>query len=66
MARVGYLYEDKISDASLSTLAFTGPTAGLTVAMPINKTGSTLDIDYGFRATRNFSGTHTIGLRLNL
>lgn len=66
MARVGYLYEDKITDAALSSFANTGPTAGVGVAMPINKTGSTLDIDYGFRATRNFSGSHTIGLRLNL
>jgi hypothetical protein len=66
MLRVGYLYEDKVADATLSTLAYTGPTAGLTVAVPISKLGSTFDIDYGFRATRNFSGTHTIGLRLNL
>ncbi len=66
MARVGYLYEDKITDAALSSFANTGPTAGVTVAMPINSTGGTLDIDYGFRATRNFSGSHTIGLRLNL
>ncbi|MFT4753017.1 MAG: hypothetical protein ACI9GM_000429 [Salibacteraceae bacterium] len=66
MARVGYLYEDNVGDATLSTLAYTGPTAGVTVAMPINKMGGTLDIDYGYRATRNFSGTHSIGLRLNL
>ena len=66
IGRVGYLYEDKVSDATLSTLAYSGPTAGVTVAVPINKIGSSLDIDYGFRATRNFSGTHSIGLRLNL
>lgn len=66
MARVGYLYEDKVTDATLSTLAYSGPSAGLTVAIPVNKIGSSLDIDYAFRATRNFSGTHTIGLRLNL
>lgn len=66
LLRGGYLYEDKIFDATLSTLAFTGPSAGLTVAIPVNQTGSTIDIDYGFRATRNFSGAHTIGLRVNL
>lgn len=66
MFRAGYLYEDAVADETLSTFAFSGPTAGLTVAMPMNKTGRTLDIDYGFRATRNFSGTHTVGLRLNL
>lgn len=66
MVRGGYLYEDNVSDATLSTTAYTGPTAGVTVAMPVNKFGSSIDIDYAFRATRNFSGTHTIGLRLNL
>lgn len=66
MVRGGYLYEDKVADASLSTLAFSGPSGGVTVAIPINQTGSTLDIDYAYRATRNFSGTHTIGLRFHL
>ena len=66
MARAGYLYEENITDETLSSLAYSGPSAGLTVALPINKIGSSLDIDYAFRATRNFSGTHTIGLRLNL
>lgn len=66
MGRIGYLYEDKIADATQSTIAYTGLSAGVTVAMPVNKTGSSLDIDYGYRATRNFNGVHTIGLRLNL
>jgi hypothetical protein len=66
MFRAAYLYEDKVADATLSTLAYSGPSAGMTVAIPINKTGSTLDVDYGFRATRNFSGVHSIGLRFNL
>lgn len=66
MFRAAYLFEDKIADASLSTLAFSGPSGGLTVAIPINKVGSSLDIDYSYRATRNFSGVHSIGMRLNL
>lgn len=66
MFRAAYLYEDKITDTSLNSIAYTGPSAGVTVAIPVNKTGSSLDVDYGFRATRSFSGIHTIGLRLNL
>ena len=66
MFRAAYLYEDKNTDVLQNTMAFSGPSAGLTVAIPVNKTGSSLDVDYGFRATRNFSGVHTIGLRLNL
>ncbi len=66
MFRAAYLYEDKITDSALSTLAYSGPSAGISVAIPVNKTGSSLDIDYSYRATRNFSGVNTVGLRLNL
>lgn len=65
MFRAAYLYEDKIADETLSTLAYTGPSGGLTVAIPINQMGSSLDIDYSYRATRSFNGTHSIGIRFN-
>lgn len=65
MFRAAYLYEDKITDETLSTIAYTGPSAGMTVAVPVNKAGSSLDLDYSFRATRSFSGTHSIGIRFN-
>lgn len=65
MFRAAYLYEDKIADETLSTIAYTGPSGGLTVAIPVNKTGSSLDVDYSYRATKSFSGTHSIGVRFN-
>ncbi len=66
MLRAGYTYEDGITSSSRTT-AFTGPSAGLTVSVPINKEkGSTLAIDYSFRQTSPFNGTHSIGARINL
>lgn len=66
MVRAAYLYESENTDPDLNTMAFSGPSAGLTVAIPMGTTGKSLDIDYGFRATRNFSGVHSIGIRINL
>jgi hypothetical protein len=66
MLRAGYCYEDGITTNERTT-AFTGPSAGLTVSVPINKEkGSTLAIDYSFRQTSPFNGTHSIGARINL
>jgi hypothetical protein len=67
MLRGGYTYEDGITRDADRTTAFTGPSAGFTVGVPINKEkGSTLAIDYSYRATRPFNGTHSIGARINL
>lgn len=67
MLRGGYTYEDGITSETERTTAFTGPSAGFTVSVPINKEkGSTLAIDYSYRATDPFNGTHSIGARINL
>lgn len=67
MLRGGYSYEEGITSAADRTTAFTGPSAGFTVSVPINKEkGSTLAIDYSYRDTDPFSGTHSIGARINL
>jgi len=67
MLRAGYTYEDGITDKSTRTSVFTGPSAGVTVQVPINKKkGSTFSIDYSYRDTDPFDGTHTIGARINL
>lgn len=69
MIRGGYKYEvgttagSAIDDAPI----YTGPSGGLTVQVPMGKKSSTmLAIDYGYRATKLFDGTHNIGVRLNL
>jgi hypothetical protein len=46
--------------------AFTGPAAGLTFEVPFNDKKSTVGIDYSYRFSNPFGGTHTFGLRLNL
>ena len=68
-ARVGYAYE-KGSVGSVDTKdltsAFTGPSAGASFILPLGSNGNKLAIDYSYRTTISFSGTHSIGLRLNI
>lgn len=68
MFRFGYMYEKNIyksfDDGRRSV--FTGPAAGLTFEVPFNEKKSTVGLDYSYRFTNPFGGTHTFGLRLNL
>jgi len=67
MLRGGYTYEEGITSNTDRTTAFTGLSAGFTVAVPLSKEkGSSIAIDYSYRATDPFSGTHSIGARINL
>lgn len=66
MIRAGYTYEQGILNVATRTSALTGPSAGFTVEMPFGKNKSTFAIDYSYRATDPFSGTHSIGARINL
>ncbi len=68
MFRAGYMYEKNINksfDLGRRTV-FTGPAAGLTFEVPFNEKKSTIALDYSYRFTNPFGGTHTFGLRLNL
>ncbi len=65
MFRGGYMYEKGIGTESSRTV-FTGPAAGLTFEVPFNEKKSTVGLDYSYRLTNPFGGTHTFGLRLNL
>ncbi|MHC1778204.1 MAG: PorV/PorQ family protein [Lentimicrobium sp.] len=67
MLRGGYSYEEGITNDADRTTALTGPSAGFTVAVPLDMVkGSSIAIDYSYRATDPFSGTHSIGARINL
>ena len=66
MVRVGYTYEKDILDKEKRTTVFTGPSAGFTLEIPFGKNGSTFGLDYSYRATNPFNGTHSIGARINL
>ena len=68
MLRAGYTFDKKdkfaIIDERISALM--GFSGGLSVQVPLGKSGKTFGLDYGYRATETFDGTHTIGLRFNL
>lgn len=69
MFRTGYRYEDGITDVANRTTAYTGFAAGMSVEVPLTKKkneGATLGIDYAYRSTSPFKGTHTYGVRINL
>jgi hypothetical protein len=66
MVRAGYAYEKGITSKSTRTSAYTGPSAGFTVELPFGKNKSTFSIDYSYQTTNPFSGTHSIGARINL
>jgi hypothetical protein len=66
MLRGGFTYEKDIFDDALRTTWFTGPTAGLTVDVPLGKSGKSFGIDYSFRDTNPWDGCHSLGLRFTL
>ena len=66
MVRLGYTYEDGIRTPSTRTTALRGPSAGFTVELPMGDNGSTFGLDYSYRHTDPFQGSHTIGASINL
>ena len=66
MVRVGYSYEKGITSKEDRTTVFTGPSAGFTVEIPFGKNKSSFGVDYSYRHTDPFQGTHSIGVRINL
>jgi hypothetical protein len=67
MLRAAYAYEEGISSKADRTSVYTGPSAGVTVQVPLSKEkGTVFSIDYSYRATDPFDGVHTIGARINL
>jgi hypothetical protein len=67
MIRAGYVYEKGIFKYDTRSTVFTGPTAGISIQIPLNKEkGSTFSVDYSYRATNPFSGVHSIGAKVTL
>ena len=69
MIRAGYVYQDGILDGkygynSSYESTMTGPCAGLSVELPMGN--STFGIDYSYRDSQVFQGTHSIGVRIDL
>lgn len=69
MVRGAYLWEKDVTSKENTQNAFNGISLGATVELPF-KTGenrySSFGIDYSYRPTYFFSGTHSIGARLYL
>ncbi|MCS7153585.1 MAG: PorV/PorQ family protein [Bacteroidia bacterium] len=67
MLRGAYLWEPGVTSKSTTQNAFTGISVGATVELPF-RTGenrySSFGIDYSYRPTYFFNGTHSIGARL--
>lgn len=72
MLRAGYGYEKGIgneddSQDNYRTSAQKGLSAGFTIELPLSKEkGSTFGLDYSYRSTKPFDGTHSIGVRMSL
>lgn len=69
MVRAGYRYEDGINNIETRTGAHTGFAAGMSIEVPFKKNdpnSPSLGIDYSYRTSSPFGGTHTYGVRFNL
>ncbi len=66
MVRGGYTYEEDLTDDNLRTTVYTGLSAGLTIDVPLGKSGKKFGIDYSYRATDPFDGVHTFGGKFTL
>lgn len=67
MLRAGYTFQatDEEFKDELAN-AFTGLGAGVTFEVPIGKSGKSLGLDYSYRDTDPFDGTHSFGLMFKL
>jgi hypothetical protein len=64
--RTGYIYEKNITNADESLTTSNGLSGGVTVEVPLGKTGKSFGIDYAYSTTRYFDGTHRLGIRFSL
>ncbi|MEM1119979.1 MAG: PorV/PorQ family protein [Bacteroidota bacterium] len=68
MLRAGYKIEMGLSaERNFEQSVYSGLSAGATIEVPTKKGGDgRFGIDYAFRATQPFNGTHNIGVRITL
>lgn len=65
--RGGYSYEEGIFEASTRTNVYTGPSGGASVNIPFGKEkDKKFGVDYAYRLTDHFGGTHLFGARVIL
>lgn len=66
MLRGGYNYQSDLTDADKRVTALTGFSSGITFELPVKKNGPKVGLDYSYRSSNPFNGTHSAGLRLVL
>ena len=64
--RAGYLWEQGLGSEDNATTAYTGPAGGLTLKIPAGSSGSVIGLDYSYRTTNPFNGTHSVGLKISI
>ncbi len=65
--RAGYKYEPGLLNPATNTNAHNGISGGFTLNVPFrkDKMQPMMGIDYGYRGSTAFGGTHALGIRLN-
>lgn len=68
MVRAGYTFDKKDKNAIIDDeiSALIGPSVGASIQLPLGKSGKYFGVDYGYRSTKTFDGTQTIGIRFVL
>jgi hypothetical protein len=62
-----YIFKKGDEDVKAQRMtAFTGPSCGATVEIPLGEKKSTFGVDYSYRFTNPFGGVHSFGFRINL
>ena len=64
--RAGYLWEQGLFSDDNVTTAYTGPAGGLSLKVPTGSNGSVIGLDYSYRTTNPFNGTHSVGLKITI
>ncbi len=64
--RAAYRYEDGLLDDAARTTAHTGLAAGFSFIQPFREDGPRFAIDYSYRPSNPYNGSHALGLRFNL
>ncbi|MBL0343483.1 MAG: PorV/PorQ family protein [Bacteroidetes bacterium] len=64
--RGGYLMEKDMNNNDNRLTALTGLNGGISIDLPLGKGGKKVGIDYSYRSTEFFDGSHGLGVRLML
>lgn len=68
MVRAGYSFEAGMFKSETRTTWYTGPSLGATVGIPLGKgkNVSRILLDYSYRFTQKWKGSHSVGIKLEL